>query len=84
MNNTYTLHIQAQCPIDDAVDTYKCIIQCAGFMMEVEKILEHTSKYKNVKIFQEKLSKKLSLHFNSKVTLIGLHSGVTIESVCDV
>jgi hypothetical protein len=75
------LTITAKCPINPGtMDRYDAIIECS-LMLSVERILEEIEKFRELEIYQERLTESLAETLGAKVTTTGFHSGV--KTVCE-
>lgn len=81
MKNTYLLQVRARCPVNDNdIDLYAVTIE-SQYMIKVEAILECVMPSEIEKIFQEDLARKMAVELGAKVTIVGVHSGITVKSV---
>jgi len=81
MRNTYRLEITASCPTDDKPDFYAVKIESARTIL-VEDIAHRVAEATSGgPVYQEDIAARLARSLNAKVTLIGTHSGIDVESV---
>ena len=78
MRVTYSLTIQAVCPVDKKKDVYEVEV-IADRTIPVEDILRLTQDQPEA--FQETLTENLARLLGAKVISIGYHSGV--KTVCE-
>ena len=81
MKIKYKLKFEATCPSDKQIIKYKAIIFTDKFQ-SVENINSYVSSLKNVKIYQEDLTRRLCNHFGGRNVLVvtyGTHQNVKIK-----
>lgn len=78
MRVTYSLTIEAKCPIDNEPDAYECEITSTR-TIPVEEILDAVKELP--KAFQEDVTVALARKLGATVQTIGWHSGIKTEVV---
>ena len=81
MTCKYQLTITAKCPRDESLtDVYEMTVVAAD-MIAVEEILGAVAQETTDPIYQEPLAENLARLLDADVTLVGTHSGVSVEVI---
>ena len=88
MEIIHKTNMQAKCPNNGHVDKYEITIKVPSFV-EVEKLLEIINTYRDTKIFQEDLTKEVTLKIHKLfkatqsvgIIMEGLHLGFLTTTI---
>lgn len=80
-HNTYELEVRAVCPIHVGLTDFYQVTVRSEALIQVEKILEFFTTFRETQIYQEDLTAKAAVALGAQVQTVGLHSGVKVTCV---